>query len=236
MEKDSKINYFLLMDGLDKEAIIYQYMDFDYLLALLENKQYYVNAKEVFEDKNEAFLPKRKLFGFTIVGANATNTSKEYIIEKAEDLGIRYYHSKEWFTSCWTKKTKEDILMWKTYTSKCGVRIKSSIHNFIASINVSENFFPICGAISYDGYSSSSFWGCAFSKDVYYENEQEIRFYFLSEETTLNKRFINLKVDPTVMIDEVTISPFVRIEAAMQMKEMLENKYFISSSLSKIVI
>ena len=44
----NKMRYYYLMDGLDENLPICQYMDLDYLLRLLGTRSYYVKAKELF--------------------------------------------------------------------------------------------------------------------------------------------------------------------------------------------
>ena len=50
-----RIRYFQLMDGLDGNTPIRQYLKLDYLLQLLESGSYYVKRKRKFEDKRECW-------------------------------------------------------------------------------------------------------------------------------------------------------------------------------------
>ena len=43
-----KLKYFFLMDGIDKEQTIYQYMDLDYLLRLLDTRTYFVKPNLLY--------------------------------------------------------------------------------------------------------------------------------------------------------------------------------------------
>ena len=51
-----------MMDGLDENMPICQYMDLDYLLRLLGTRSYCVKAKELFPDKRESSLPLKSIF------------------------------------------------------------------------------------------------------------------------------------------------------------------------------
>ena len=139
-------------------------MDLDYLLSLLEMKPYYVNRKSHFEDRGESVLPPKSLFGFNSFGLQL---NKEEIQRKSNEISDKikkYSDSAYWLTSCWTKDSTESLLMWKNYTTKIGVRIKSNIYNFVASINT-DNFKLLCGHIAYDGYTLKPFGECIFSKE-----------------------------------------------------------------------
>ena len=69
-----KLRYFLLMDGVDSEEEIYQYMDLDYLLRLLESRSYFVKQKRFFPDFHESFLPLKSIFcpSLFIIGNKST--------------------------------------------------------------------------------------------------------------------------------------------------------------------
>ena len=101
--------------------------------------------------------------------------------------------------------------MWKNYTTKIGVRIKSNINNFVASIDT-DKYTIVCGVISYDGYISKPFEECIFSKEQYYKDEDEVRFYFLeSNNKTISGE--SIPVFPDTMIDEIILSPFIHRKA-----------------------
>ena len=58
-------------------------------------------------------------------------------------------------TSCWTLNDNESYLMWKSYASEFGARIKTSVYNLIASIKLdlasdSQNKI-LCGSMDYKG-------------------------------------------------------------------------------------
>jgi hypothetical protein len=50
------------MNGVDGNLEIQQYMDFDYILRLLETRSYFVKQKQNFPDKHESRLPLKTMF------------------------------------------------------------------------------------------------------------------------------------------------------------------------------
>ena len=63
-----KLRHFLLMDGVDTEQTICQYMDLDYLLRLLDTHTYFVKPKQSFQDFHESCLPLKSIFIPHLVG------------------------------------------------------------------------------------------------------------------------------------------------------------------------
>lgn len=174
-------NYYYLLKGWEDNIPIYQYMDLDYLFSLLEGKRYFVNRKCHFEDNGESVLPSKSLFGFNTYGIQLKDEEIEKKSQGVSKKLQKYKDSAFWLTSCWTKDNTENLLMWKNYTTKIGVRIKSNINNFVASIDT-DKYTIVCGVISYDGYTSKPFEECIFSKEHYYKNEDEVRFFFFGKQ------------------------------------------------------
>ena len=210
-------------------------MDLDYLFSLLENKQYFLNRKNHFEDKGESVLPIKSLFGSIPLGIQLNEEDFQRKSNEIADKIIEYKDSAFWFTSCWTKDQTESLLMWKNYTTKMGARIKSNIDNFVASINT-DRFKIVCGHISYDGYTSKPFDECIFSKENYYKEEHEVRFYFIpNDESDKSYRGEFISVLPEIMIDEVTLSPYINRTASKKIADLLKRDYNLNSvKLSKI--
>lgn len=228
-------DYFYLLKGWEGNIPIYQYMDLDYLFSLLESKQYFVNRKCHFEDKGESVLPPKSLFGLNSIGVQLNKDEITKMTQELSEKLNRYRESASWLTSCWTKDNTESLLMWKNYTTKIGVRIKSKIENVIASINT-DKYKIVCGHISYDGYNSKPFEECLFSKERYYKDEYEVRFYFIPKDESINSlsgEFI--AVTPETMIDEVILSPYINKNAAKIISQLLREEYSLQTvKLSKI--
>lgn len=228
-------DYFYLLKGWEGNIPIYQYMDLDYLFSLLESKQYFVNRKCHFEDKGESVLPPNSLFGLNSIGVQLNKDEITKMTQELSEKLNRYRESASWLTSCWTKDNTESLLMWKNYTTKIGVRIKSKIENVIASINT-DKYKIVCGHISYDGYNSKPFEEFLFSKERYYKDEYEVRFYFIPKDESINSlsgEFI--AVTPETMIDEVILSPYINKNAAKIISQLLREEYSLQTvKLSKI--
>ena len=228
-------DYSYLLKGWEGNIPIYQYMDLDYLFSLLESKQYFVNRKCHFEDKGESVLPPKSLFGLNSIGVQLNKDEITKMTQELSEKLNRYRESASWLTSCWTKDNTESLLMWKNYTTKIGVRIKSKIENVIASINT-DKYKIGCGHISYDGYNSKPFEECLFSKERYYKDEYEVRFYFIPNNESMNSiKGENISVLPDIMIDEITLSPYIKEIAAVKIAELLRREYDLNViNLSKI--
>jgi len=211
---------------------IYQYMDLDYLFSLLENKVYHVNKKSHFEDIRESELAFKDLFGYNLTGENL---NEKEIHRKLEELSAKIKQYKEsvfWPTSCWTRNQQESLLMWKFYTTKCGVRVKSCIHNVVASLDT-DYYKVVCGHIEYNGYNAKTFEECLFSKDLVYKEEQEFRFYFLPRDdkkvVAKSSIGINIPIDPAILIDEIVLSPYMNHTAVEKISQLIEREYGIDS-------
>ena len=228
-------DYFYLLKGWEGNIPIYQYMDLDYLFSLLESKQYFVNRKCHFEDKGESVLPPKSLFGLNSIGVQLNKDEITKMTQELSEKLNRYRESASWLTSCWTKDNTESLLMWKNYTTKIGVRIKSKIENVIASINT-DKYKIVCGHMAYDGYTSKPYEECLFSKERYYKDEYEVRFYFIPKDESINSlsgEFI--AVTPETMIDEVILSPYINKNAAKIISRLLREEYSLQTvKLSKI--
>lgn len=118
--------YYLPSDGPEDREIC-QYMRLDYLLQLLETRKYRVSRRREFID----FYEKYQDFNLSIPIAPAHKESypKQEPIERI----IPYFDLIHCPTSCWTKNTEESFLMWKSYATEIGARIKTTIYNFISS-------------------------------------------------------------------------------------------------------
>lgn len=203
-------NYYYLLKGWEGNIAIYQYMDLDYLLSLLESKQYFVNRKCHFEDRGESVLPPKSLFGFNAYGTLLDEEITQKKIREISNKLDSYRKSVYWLTSCWTKDNAESLLMWKNYTTKMGVRIKSNINNFVASINT-DNFKILCGHIAYDGYTLKPFGECIFSKEKYYKDEREVRFYFIpNDDSNYSHKGVDIPINPLTLIEEIVLSPYFK--------------------------
>ena len=149
----NKMRYYYLMDGLDENLPICQYMDLDYLLRLLGTRSYYVKAKELFPDKRESSLPLKSIFRLQPVEPGSYKGSDSISSKDSLKKYREYKESGAFLTACWTEREGESALMWANFTTKMGICIKSTIHNFIASFE-NDDYEIYCGRMSYNGYNA----------------------------------------------------------------------------------
>jgi hypothetical protein len=231
--------YYRPDEGCD-DKFICQYMRLDYLIRLLEEKQYYVKRRRTFEDANECYKNNKLMFAPWPVGNNCTSQSQ------SKERWIPYTDIIHCPTSCWSKHERESYLMWKSYATEIGACIRTTVHNFIASLQIdldivnSENRV-LCGSMNYDYFKPSTIEdNQLFDKDIVYADENEFRFYFLlasdTEKKNDEKKGIDVPVDTKIMIDEILLSPFICKEAANRIMRMIKCTYDIDVRLSNIKI
>lgn len=237
MNTENKKNryYYRLKDRIEDCAIC-QYMRLDYLIQLLETRNYYVKRRKHFVDANESYQNNKLAFGPIIVGEH--NPVQQISIERI----IPYSKIIECPTSCWSMAEEENYLMWKSYATEVGACVRTNVHNVIASLHVeldkdSENKI-VCGSMDYKKYRPSSIEeNQLFDKDHAYADEKEFRFYFYFPDYNnedKEKRAIYIPVDTEVMIDEIILSPFMPNEAADKLVRMIKCAYNINVRQSRI--
>ena len=240
MEKQCpKLNwyYYRPNEGCD-DKFICQYMRLDYLIRLLEKKQYYVHRRRTFKDANESYNNYKLAFALRSVGNNCAQQPK------VKERLIPYTDIIHCPTACWSKHERESYLMWKSYATEIGACIRTTVHNFIASLQIDLDIIRndnkvLCGSMKYDYFRPSTIEeDQLFDKDIVYADENEFRFYFLLASDTEKKKDelkgIDVPVDTKVMIDEILLSPFICKEAANRIARMIKCAYDIDVRLSNI--
>jgi len=130
-------------------------------------------------------------------------------------------------TACWTEHQGENALMWGNFTNKMGICIKSSIYNFIASIDT-DDYDICCGRMSYTGiHTDTEIVDCLFTKDKAFADEDEIRFYFTPRCSQSDKtdKGVSIPVLPQVLIDEIILSPYIDARACKVLADFINEKY-----------
>ncbi len=216
------------VNDIEEGTPICQYMDFDYLLLLLKNKSYRVNRKFTFPDQLENEFPKNRVFPIRVEGENIPPQPRPDV-KACERVWNSYNEKRDVPAACWTLNVSNNILMWKNHTSKFGVCIKSSVHNFVASMQ--ENKYDIwCGKMTYDGYyAEKGLILNMFSKNPEYCGEEECRFYFFEHNTSETiQPYITIPVDPSILIDEIALSPYINKQASKILAEYITSEYNIN--------
>lgn len=263
-------NPFVIYANLDMNTHICRYMDFDKFLNIL-NKRFYIPQKGQFWDNFEkGILPlNRTMVPHAMPSPDDTqemiNTAcahEDRMREKIKKQKCSIEESKILPTSCWQQDIREDYLMWKSYTFRVGVRIKTTINAFLSSLDYSSKcLIPVLAPIKYDGIKmNKTLEDNLFSKEETFRSEQEIRFYFLPHnaipvsdieaplqkyvcklfESTINNDGDNTNelggyyhLHNLDFIREIKLSPFINHMAQKQIKELLVEKFNIDKKIIK---
>lgn len=228
--------------GLGMDTPICQYMNLDFLIALLKTGEYYVNKKIIYRDKREKSLPCKLVFSeFTIPDGQISPDQIERSKMRHETIRQFENVSPYLLTSCWTERVSENALMWDRDGVKHKACIKSTIGRFASAISCSE-LIIWCGKMIYEPIfpvlmSDDIIW----YKQPYFSDEREIRFYFSKEihrvtpdDGILNHR--SFPVDRQNLIQEIVLSPYIEKSDAERLKENFEKEYNIPTTISKIEI
>lgn len=238
---DSGRIFRLMQDvGLGEDTPICQYMNLDYLIALLKTGEYYVNRKKVFSDKREKSIPHKLVFGeFTIPYGQLSPEQVERATMRQDVVHQFEKVSPYLLTSCWTERVSENALMWERGGEKHKACIKSTIGGFISGVCNTE-LTIWCGKMIYEPIlpmlmSDDIIW----YKQPYFSDEREIRFYFSKElhhvipdDGTSNHKSFRINLE--TLIQEIVLSPYIEKSAAKSLKESFEEEYNIPTTFSKI--
>lgn len=244
-EENYQTGYFLLMEdvGIGLDTKICQYLDVDYLLKLLKDNRYYVKRKQYFPDNREKDFPHFLMFPIRPTDKEYKQTS--LLSKQQEELHSNikeYQEQSDLLTSCWTVRTRENILMWDR-GSKCKACMQSTIGQFVGSFDKDMKYTIWCGRILYEQFSRVFQWEHKiWTKEPYYSDEEELRFYFSTSINEVladkpnkeNNRGVSLKVESQKMINEIILSPYIDKKTAETMKEFIEGKYKIPTRYSNI--
>lgn len=175
---------------------ICRYMEFDMFLQIMEGK-FYVPRKLTFLDLQESGkLPMKIRFAFNGVGNNSSEIGENIKIRQNEvDQYVRnLIQSKFLLTSCWSIYNGENYLMWKSYTGKIGICVRTTIDKLMNSINYEkEENVPICSLMFYNSPNTNeSFLESIMKKDTSYQSENEVRFYFVPKRDITNEELIKM--------------------------------------------
>lgn len=207
-----------------QDTCICQYMDLDYLIAMLSTNKYFIRIKGDFADKYENSLPLKNIFPVYPTAVQPDKDKLQQNIKMMEDKLSAYKDARNIPTSCWTIRSRESALMWSSYTTKIGVCIQSTISDFIKAIDYT-GFMLIYGQMQYQGYAFSQDHEL-FSKHPDFADEKELRFYFIPKDN--QKPIINgikLPINPTALIKKVILSPYIEPNAGRKLCDMINHEY-----------
>lgn len=242
MEKTGNTLYKIMQDAeISGNTEICQYMDIDYLRALLSKEKYYVKRKKFFMDNREKSIPFKACCVLNQHGKKFTpeqNAKQELLIQSTR----QYEESSSMLlTSCWTERVVENALMWDRNGERHKACIKSTVDGFVAAFGQME-YTIWCGKIIYEPIHASIISDdIIWYKEPYFSDEREIRFYFSKDfnkiiPDDMTDDHVLLSVDTKCLITEIILSPYIKREAAEEIRRFFQEKYNISTRLSEIKV
>lgn len=201
---------------------IFRYTNLSNLLLLLGAGKNYISKRNKFSDKREKgeLLNKKLRFGRFYI---ANETPPQILLDEWFSKDEQVNEGFHLYASCWTCKEQEDILMWRMYAAdEYGVRIGTTVGTMIEAIR-DQSYTLLAGRMDYGPEKSLNEVDVAlFHKTKFYQNEEEFRFYLVDGRAKEDRRdSMMLNVDPQIMIESVTLSPFMNPDIAGFIKDML---------------
>lgn len=222
--KEVAPHVFILNDNkIDKSTRIYKYIDLLALGEIVTKKIYRVCQRKKFSDLRErGELSNPFIECMVTCGKSSTEDDKNRWKKYEETRRM----SGNLYASCFTIEKNELHAMWSAFTSGyTGVRITTTIGDFINNIDT-EGYEVYIGKSTYSSIDRGlpDFERYIFAKNKCYENEKELRMYFIPKDgTDCNKEEITLKVKDPKFISEILLSPFIRRDMKGFMLTSLKN-------------
>mgnify|MGYP002855881148 CR=1 FL=1 len=232
--ENGRVGFWLMQDaGISTDTIIYHYyMTITHLCNMLDNGSFRVSRKFCFEDEYEhELLTTKKMFAFKIISNNAPPQDSKTLQNKINSTRLHFSKKAITPTSCWSMGPRENLLMWRAYTSpNNGVCIKTTIGKFVESL-YSDNYELWCGRILYEEREQTTDISDAeWMKHPEYASEKEIRFYFKDNgnppyPTHDNSNAIFVGLDMRNMIDKIILSPYMWDDDVKRWEKYLTENY-----------
>ncbi len=217
--------YFRQIDpSISLDTQIYRYIKIEYLFDLIDRGVLYIPNRKNFTDLRDK-IGIEKRFESLVLQLESVPSHK--CKKDAEELMAYKKFAFDICVSCWTLDSRrksgcnESFLMWRAYQHNGDIcRIGTTIGHLIDSIKS----MPCDLAISDVSYNERNAFVCdrfIFNKSPYYDDEQELRIAALIHKVP----FIEIPIDPYILIDEITLSPFLIPRIENIYKSMLEKTY-----------
>jgi hypothetical protein len=195
-------------------TIIWRYMSFEkFLDIIIEDHLFFTNVAQM-TDKNECEIPRK---------------NHDLLWRQDHRMCVRMWNDfndlkRGTFINCWIMNRFESYALWKIYLSgsKTGVAIKTNVKNLVTAIN--ENSNPnveriYLGKVNYSDFIKDELTisKLVTTKNHYYNFENEVRLIILKDQEIKQetshqyeemKDGLHINLDPTVLIDEIYLSPF----------------------------
>lgn len=230
-------NVCIIDSDISLDTPICQYLDLDYFMSIILRNKYCVRQKGFFIDKRESSIFSKWMF--PIRPAKESGESDHLEMGTLEEMNRKlkdFSDTKGLYTSCWTLDENEKFFMWQTYASKLGIRMLSTVGDFIQSIELCADFNKIsCHKIKYKTVTFyDNMQTYLTTKDMAFADEKEFRFYFHNDtnESAVSKIFV--PVNYSILIKKVTISPFVESVTSNWLIKYLLTEFNIKAYQSEI--
>ena len=220
----------------DIDTPICRYMSYQHLLKMLDERQFFVAIRNTFDDVNECNLPITDMHIFYDAHANISPEQLKSDSDRLDKQRERQQEMGNLPTSCWTLRSTESYLMWKAYANKDGVCIRSTIRKLINCLDY-DGYDAVCVKMLYGSYSRSNEYN-VITKDIYYDDERELRFFFVPQNDTITipDKYVNFPITSQSFIEEVVTSPEMSEYKSMLCVNEMMGKYHLSAHKSRLSI
>jgi hypothetical protein len=213
---------------LEKESIIWRYIDFWKYEAMLKKESLYFYRQDKFSDPFEGSLPIKEVEYRKEQYLNLKKYSSKFNPEQAikDDAEEHKNQKQSSYLNCWHINNNESASMWRLYVKDNeGIAIQSTcerIHEILR--NVDENIgISKVRYIDYDNevfyheteypIESSNFLVPLLQKRIEYKDENEFRLYYKNDfnndigKESIKPKGINIKIDINKLVDKIIINP-----------------------------
>ncbi len=257
------MEYTKLTPHIQKDDILWKYMDLHKFLSLLSSKSIFFNRVDLFDDPFEG-VPFQSIVNKTIAdGIDPSNLNPNFDDErKGEILAHKItetenYHNytkafqKTQYVSCWHIARKESMAMWNLYSNRDSIAIFANgwdlIDNITGNLDLRPDFHPndrmLYGKVHYLPINP---FDCfedvpipkypAFMKDTSYAYENEYRFLFLNMESeTLPYFKLDLTINFSKLIS-ILVHPQMEEYKFQNIVKLCKMYNFNEPSKSKVIL
>lgn len=209
------MNVYLKTEGLDKDAILWRYMDIAKFISMLKQNAIWLARADTFGDKHEGLFPDamREYIDKAYQGFDDSDNSPVKDTNDFQD-----YLVKNTFISCWHHNLGENMVMWEIYgKNKNAVAIQTTVEGITSNVNASalsghsllfknvlyKDAGEISGVLLYED--------CFFRKRRHFSFEKEVRIsldtYSRLNPTKETPHGYKLHASLSGMIDKVVVHP-----------------------------
>lgn len=173
------MNVFLKVDGLDKLAILWRYMDIAKFVSMLEQKAIWLARADTFWDKHEGRFPieMRECIDKAYKDFDDNGNSP---VKDPNDF--QDYLVKNTFISCWHHNLEENMVMWGIYGgSTKAVAIQTTVDDIVRNADPSSlsghslNFKDVVYRDADEILGVLRYEDCFFRKRRHFSFEKEVR-------------------------------------------------------------